>query len=170
MVSQKPGISRYQQIILNQGSIEQTLLDFLAVDGKLKVEWNVSPEKLEWKECHPSDQLAHPVTVTVRSSDDKQSRRLSWDNDKKSIKSSFNRPTAVDNPSSGKDPQKDILEEIRAKYVLGCDGAHNWTRNQLGVPLEGQHTDHVWGVMDILPLTNFRKTPSPSSSAGYLQM
>lgn len=49
------------------------------------------------------------------------------------------------------------LEIIKAKYLLGCDGAHSWTRQQLGLPLEGKQTDHVWGVMDIIPLSNFRK-------------
>ena len=49
------------------------------------------------------------------------------------------------------------VETIKAKYLIGCDGAHSWTRTQLGLSLVGETTDHVWGVMDIVPLTNFRK-------------
>lgn len=49
-------------------------------------------------------------------------------------------------------------EIIKAKYLLGCDGAHSWTRRQLGLPMEGEHTDRFWGVIDIIPLTNFRKS------------
>ena len=53
-------------------------------------------------------------------------------------------------------------ERIKAKYLLACDGAHSWTRRQLGLPMEGEQTDHVWGVMDTIPLSNFRKAaPAP---------
>lgn len=48
-------------------------------------------------------------------------------------------------------------ETIKAKYLIGCDGAHSWTRTQLGLSLEGESTEHIWGVMDIVPLTNFRR-------------
>jgi 2-polyprenyl-6-methoxyphenol hydroxylase-like FAD-dependent oxidoreductase len=37
-------------------------------------------------------------------------------------------------------------ETIKAKYVIGCDGAHSWTRKQLGFELEGEPTDYIWGV------------------------
>jgi 2-polyprenyl-6-methoxyphenol hydroxylase-like FAD-dependent oxidoreductase len=46
-------------------------------------------------------------------------------------------------------------EVVRAKYVVGCDGAHSWTRKQLGFQLEGEPTDFIWGVLDIIPITNF---------------
>lgn len=49
------------------------------------------------------------------------------------------------------------VETIKAKYLIGCDGAHSWTRTQLGLSLEGESTEHIWGVMDIVPLTNFRR-------------
>ena len=35
-------------------------------------------------------------------------------------------------------------EIVRAKYMIGCDGAHSWTRNQLGYKLEGEQTDYIW--------------------------
>jgi phenol 2-monooxygenase len=38
-------------------------------------------------------------------------------------------------------------EIVRAKYVVGCDGAHSWTRRQLGYQLEGEPTDYIWGVL-----------------------
>ena len=49
-------------------------------------------------------------------------------------------------------------EMIRAKYVIGCDGAHSWTRRQLGFQMEGEQTDFVWGVIDLIPITDFRKS------------
>ncbi|KAL8794964.1 MAG: hypothetical protein Q9195_002546 [Heterodermia aff. obscurata] len=46
-------------------------------------------------------------------------------------------------------------ENISAKYVVGCDGAHSWTRRQLGFRMEGDQTDFVWGVIDLIPITDF---------------
>ncbi|KAK4141758.1 uncharacterized protein C8A04DRAFT_30602 [Dichotomopilus funicola] len=46
-------------------------------------------------------------------------------------------------------------ETIRAKYIVGCDGAHSWLRKKLGVEFEGDLTDSAWGVVDLIPRTNF---------------
>jgi 2-polyprenyl-6-methoxyphenol hydroxylase-like FAD-dependent oxidoreductase len=37
------------------------------------------------------------------------------------------------------------VEILRAKYVIGCDGAHSWTRKHFGMPFLGQVTDSLWG-------------------------
>ena len=42
----------------------------------------------------------------------------------------------------------------KAKYKLGADGAHSWVSNQLGFELKGDSTDYVWGVLDILSITD----------------
>lgn len=44
-------------------------------------------------------------------------------------------------------------ELVEAKYVVGCDGAHSWVRNQLGLKLRGESTDYIWGVLDVIPIT-----------------
>lgn len=49
-------------------------------------------------------------------------------------------------------------EVIEAKYLLGCDGAHSWVRSQLGLKLEGTSRDVEWGVLDTLPITDFRES------------
>ena len=36
-----------------------------------------------------------------------------------------------------------------------CDGANSWTRRQLGFKMQGEQTDFIWGVLDIVPITNF---------------
>ena len=66
-------------------------------------------------------------------------------------------------------------EIVHAKYVLGADGAHSWVRKQLGFTMDGEQTgnihliwhlgmnaepnhwltDYVWGVVDIIPETDF---------------
>lgn len=50
---------------------------------------------------------------------------------------------------------EEVEERIRAKYIVGCDGAHSWLRKQLQVQLEGDLTDSVFGVVDIIPKSNF---------------
>lgn len=35
-------------------------------------------------------------------------------------------------------------EEVHAKYIVGCDGAHSWVRNQVGFKLRGDSTDYIW--------------------------
>ncbi|MGO1769590.1 MAG: FAD-dependent monooxygenase [Microbacterium sp.] len=44
---------------------------------------------------------------------------------------------------------------IRARYVIGGDGARSAVRKAIGRALSGERADHAWGVMDIMPLTDF---------------
>lgn len=47
------------------------------------------------------------------------------------------------------------LETIRARYVVGCDGARSAVRGAMGLSLKGDSANHVWGVMDVLVNTDF---------------
>jgi 2-polyprenyl-6-methoxyphenol hydroxylase-like FAD-dependent oxidoreductase len=47
------------------------------------------------------------------------------------------------------------IETVRAQYVVGCDGAHSRVRKSLGHSLRGDSANKVWGVMDILAVTDF---------------
>ena len=44
---------------------------------------------------------------------------------------------------------------VRAKYVVGCDGARSRVRRSIGRELVGDATDESWGVMDVLAVTDF---------------
>ncbi len=44
---------------------------------------------------------------------------------------------------------------IRAKYVVGCDGARSAIRAAIGRELTGDATSQSWGVMDVLAVTDF---------------
>lgn len=46
-------------------------------------------------------------------------------------------------------------ETIRAKYVVGCDGARSGVRQALGRALQGDSANQAWGVMDVLAVTDF---------------
>lgn len=44
---------------------------------------------------------------------------------------------------------------FKTKYILACDGAHSSVRRALGITMEGDTSDAVWGVIDLFPKTDF---------------
>ncbi len=44
---------------------------------------------------------------------------------------------------------------VRAKYVVGADGARSGVRQSIGCTMAGDQAFHAWGVMDILAVTDF---------------
>ncbi|KAJ3931834.1 MAG: FAD binding domain-containing protein [Lentinula lateritia] len=46
-------------------------------------------------------------------------------------------------------------EVVHAKYVVGADGAHSWIRRNLQIPVDESSTPYVWGVVDLVPETDF---------------
>src|SRR3954447_5984077 len=47
------------------------------------------------------------------------------------------------------------VETIKARYVVGCDGARSTVRKSIGRELLGDSANHAWGVMDVLAVTDF---------------
>lgn len=45
--------------------------------------------------------------------------------------------------------------DVRAKYVVGCDGAKSRVRKSIGCSLKGDQANHAWGVMDVVVDTDF---------------
>lgn len=45
--------------------------------------------------------------------------------------------------------------QLRANYVIGCDGARSNVRSAIGGALHGDAAHHAWGVMDVLAVTDF---------------
>ncbi len=46
-------------------------------------------------------------------------------------------------------------ETVRARYVVGCDGARSAVRKSIGLELVGDSANQAWGVMDVLAVTDF---------------
>lgn len=44
---------------------------------------------------------------------------------------------------------------VRAKYVVGCDGARSGVRQAIGAEPRGDFANHAWGVVDMLAVTDF---------------
>jgi len=47
------------------------------------------------------------------------------------------------------------VETVSARFVVGCDGARSTVRRCLGRALHGDSANQVWGVMDVLAITDF---------------
>ena len=47
------------------------------------------------------------------------------------------------------------VETVKARYVVGCDGARSVVRKSIGRELHGDSANHAWGVMDVLAVTDF---------------
>lgn len=52
-------------------------------------------------------------------------------------------------------PTEGTERTVRAKYVIGCDGARSRVRDAIGRELTGADAKHAWGVMDVLADTDF---------------
>ena len=63
-------------------------------------------------------------------------------------------------------------ETVRAKYVVGCDGARSTVRESMRYALKGKAARQLWGVMDVLAVTDFPdvrlKSAIQSSDAGSI--
>ncbi|KAK8055769.1 hypothetical protein PG993_000996 [Apiospora rasikravindrae] len=135
------GLSRLQQSTLHQGRIERFFLDNIKKysNDTIKVERGVLPESLEIDQSKVDDHGAHPVKVKLRFLTEEEAAP------KQLGEARF--LMTYERAGAG--------ETVHAKYVIGCDGARSWTRNTLGFELEGEATDMIWGVMDIIPFTDF---------------
>lgn len=52
-------------------------------------------------------------------------------------------------------PDAGTEKTVRARYVLGADGAHSEVRRAIGCVPRGDSAFHAWGVMDVLAVTDF---------------
>lgn len=65
-----------------------------------------------------------------------------------------------------------LRRTVRARHLVGCDGAHSTVRRLLGLQLLGDSANQVWGVMDVLAVTDFPdirfKTLIQTATAGNM--
>jgi len=52
-------------------------------------------------------------------------------------------------------PEKGRTQTVRARYVVGADGAHSRVREAIGCKALGGSSNHAWGVMDLLAISDF---------------
>ena len=54
-----------------------------------------------------------------------------------------------------RDVAKGSETTVRARYVVGCDGARSGVRQSIGATPHGDFANHAWGVVDMLAVTDF---------------
>ena len=125
-----PDISRFSNgVLLAQHRIEGIILDSLADYDNIEIQRGVEPTSM----CYDATvQNAYPVKIEVAHVKKEEA----------SIPASRGRLSV----------QSQTQEIIWAKCVIGCDGAHSWTRRGLDIDMEGEQSEHVWAVLGKSPL------------------
>lgn len=159
-----PGISRFQQVVLHQGRIERFFLDSIRQHSDITVERGALPTSFSFDESKARDAAEYPITVALKTLSDEEStpqqQQQHTTNGTPVSDGLFRSNLAPDDTddmlrAAASNGRANQTEEVKAKFMVGCDGAHSWVRKQLGFKLEGDSTDYIWGVLDIVPITNF---------------
>lgn len=158
-----PGLSRFQQATIHQGVVEDHLMSYVKEHSDIEVEYGVMPESLSIDIDQVDDPEANPISCTIRHlarGSASESTQNAPGEAKFSTPNGLHRSNLTADTTelllaTAKNDTSTSTEQILAKYVVGCDGAHSWTRRQIGSVMEGEQTDFVWGVLDVIPITDF---------------
>lgn len=173
-----PDISRFQQVVLHQGRIERFFLDAIrensirtgcngepgTEDAQIKVEHGVLPTSFKFDDSVAEVSDAYPITIDLRHLTEEEAtppQKATSANGQAVQDGIFRSNLSADDTtdlialSNSIADKAGRTETLHCKYVLGADGAHSWTRQQLGFKLEGDSTDYIWGVLDVVPITDF---------------
>ena len=120
------GISEFPHLIVNQARILDWFAEYMENSPtRARPDYGWAFEGLD-----DSGEGEHPVTVTLRRTVDAEGAPL-------------------------EDPEQGELRQVRARYVVGADGAGSRVRKTIGHSLSGDAANHAWGVMDTLAVTDF---------------
>jgi phenol 2-monooxygenase (NADPH) len=119
------GLSEFPHVILNQARVHDFYLDVM----------RKSPARLV---PYYARRLLDLQTDPAASSDDGASPCQ--------VTARLER---LDPPCEGR------IETVKARFVVGCDGARSTVRTSIGRALRGDSANHAWGVMDVLAVTDF---------------
>lgn len=136
--SSKVNESPFHNMLLNQGRLERFLLDSIRQHSDLEIERGIVAESFEYDENLERDPNAYPITVKLRTLSSEEAILPSG------LEQSNLLPDDWDDLIQMSKGRQTTTEIVKAKYLIGCDGAHSWTRKQVNIPLEGSSTDHIW--------------------------
>lgn len=125
-------------MLLAQHRIEAVFLEEIDKHSTVNILRNVEPFSIETDRSQVGLPMSHAVTVKL-----KQTTRGHADHTLNAIDEDPARKRKCMMGENGRVSQN----TIRAKYVIGCDGAHSWTRKRLGSVMEGEQTEYIWGVL-----------------------
>ena len=144
-----PGLSRFQQIVLHQGRIERFFLDSIKEHSDIRVERGVLPTSFDFDEAKADDFEDYPISVTLRTlaeeestPQQRQQHQRSSDGQQTVIEDGLFRSNLVADDTEDLiqaaeakgNRNSNEVEHIKAKFLVGCDGAHSWVRRQVGLP------------------------------------
>ncbi|KAE8153884.1 FAD binding domain-containing protein [Aspergillus avenaceus] len=158
----------YRTIALGQGRIERFILDTIAGNSDLQIERGVVTESLDYNEDMEENHDDYPITVKLRTLTEQEADTTSAH--KSLLRDQLASDDLADLTPSRKN-KPGTVEILKAKYLISCDGAHSWTRRQLDIPFTGSTTEHIWGVIDVVPITDFpdvRRASTVESKHGSL--
>jgi phenol 2-monooxygenase (NADPH) len=146
-----PNLSRFTESVLHQGRMEAFFMDAIKASSSPKhplvqIERCVMPTSLEIREDLVGDENAYPVEVTLRHlSEDEATPTSRLSN----LQDGLFRSNLTADDTDGiieKSNGSGKEEKVKAKYVVGCDGAHSWVRKTLGpeFAMVGESTDAIW--------------------------
>ena len=147
-----PGISRFPYgVTISQQRIERLLQESVQRNSTVEIERNVFPIDIVFDPTLVGDGDNYPITVKLghighlnpSSTEPLQGDKLIHDAPFGHDPNNNNRYFSPDGQSTCQGAHR----IIHSKYVLGCDGAHSWVRKQLGINMEGDQTDYVWGAI-----------------------
>ncbi len=120
------GLSEFPHVILNQARVHEFYLDVM----------RNAPTRLE------PDYSRQLLDLTIAPSSGGGERRAPAYPVKVKLK-------RLDPAHEGQ------AETVKARFVVGCDGARSAVRKSLGLELRGDSANQAWGVMDVLAITDF---------------
>lgn len=128
------GLSEFPHVILNQARVHDFFLDVM----------RHSPAALE--PTYSCRLLDLTIDSSISSDDGSADKRSS----------------PPDYPVTAKlerlhPPHEGQTETVRARFVVGCEGARGTLRNCIERSLHGDSANQAWGVMDVLAVTDFPK-------------
>ncbi len=124
------GLSEFPHTILSQARIHDFFLATMA-DSPRRLVPDYGYRFVGLEIDPPASSASHPVTVTLE------------------------RVPADGGPNGEAGGGSSGTVTVRARYVVGCDGARSEVRRALGRALVGDSANKLWGVMDVLAVTDF---------------
>ncbi|KAK3339043.1 FAD binding domain-containing protein [Neurospora tetraspora] len=135
-------LGKVRETMLQQSRVEYHMQQNLLGHKNITIQYDTQPVevKIDESSLHSEDEV-YPVEVRlVKTQVESEGASNILENS---------------TPHTANGDAEEVEERIRAKYIVGCDGAHSWLRKQLQVQLEGDLTDSVFGVVDLIPKSNF---------------
>jgi phenol 2-monooxygenase (NADPH) len=149
---------------LSQREVESIMLDSAKESPTVQIDWRTLPLSLSVDIKLGASMPTHPVTLRIRHMAEVETETVPVRSHNK-IGESFEfiekpyyhqkSPETYSCSPAKLATSSDHFETVHAKYLIGCDGAHSWTRKQLGIDMDGENADAIWGVLEVKPLTNF---------------